>query len=281
MGSIPNGSAPLQACARQIFKITLPGRTGKAQVRNRPGMSLSQIRHRRTHRRMGNGAGVQGTKRHGKGSTPTGAHPVVPASAAEATSKKMDSGGVIKKMDSGGVSATGPSAQPPFRAEVAEAIRRPRRTLAGRANRDDGNTVGVARGVVLLNRQGLGGGKTRGRRARSDRGSASNRTRTVRRRKAIPARTSSPTRPAARIGGRSGAATAGRDPGAGAGKNHGRVHASNRAVGRNGSLRHGGGAGGVMRVGIQRSLCNSKRTMRIRRRDFPLPTTACQSGTRT
>jgi hypothetical protein len=33
MGSIPNGSAPLQACARQIFKFTLPGRTGKAQVR--------------------------------------------------------------------------------------------------------------------------------------------------------------------------------------------------------------------------------------------------------
>ena len=33
MGSIPNGSAPLQACARQIFKSTLPGRTGKAQVR--------------------------------------------------------------------------------------------------------------------------------------------------------------------------------------------------------------------------------------------------------
>jgi len=32
MGSIPNGSAPLQACARQIFKSTLPGRTGKAQV---------------------------------------------------------------------------------------------------------------------------------------------------------------------------------------------------------------------------------------------------------
>ncbi len=33
MGSIPNGSAPLQACARQIFKFMLPGRTGKAQVR--------------------------------------------------------------------------------------------------------------------------------------------------------------------------------------------------------------------------------------------------------
>jgi len=33
MGSIPNGSAPLQACARQIFKSMLPGRTGKAQVR--------------------------------------------------------------------------------------------------------------------------------------------------------------------------------------------------------------------------------------------------------
>ena len=33
MGSIPNGSAPLQACARQISKNTLPGRTGKAQVR--------------------------------------------------------------------------------------------------------------------------------------------------------------------------------------------------------------------------------------------------------
>jgi hypothetical protein len=32
MGSIPNGSAPLQACARQIFKLTLLGRTGKAQV---------------------------------------------------------------------------------------------------------------------------------------------------------------------------------------------------------------------------------------------------------
>ena len=32
MGSIPNGSAPLQACARQIFKSMLPGRTGKAQV---------------------------------------------------------------------------------------------------------------------------------------------------------------------------------------------------------------------------------------------------------
>jgi hypothetical protein len=27
MGSIPNGSAPLQACARQIIKSTLPGRT--------------------------------------------------------------------------------------------------------------------------------------------------------------------------------------------------------------------------------------------------------------
>jgi len=33
MGSIPNGSAPLQACARQIFNSMLPGRTGKAQVR--------------------------------------------------------------------------------------------------------------------------------------------------------------------------------------------------------------------------------------------------------
>ena len=33
MGSIPNGSAPLQACARQIFKSMLPGHTGKAQVR--------------------------------------------------------------------------------------------------------------------------------------------------------------------------------------------------------------------------------------------------------
>jgi hypothetical protein len=32
MGSIPNGSAPLQVCARQISKTTLPGRTGKAQV---------------------------------------------------------------------------------------------------------------------------------------------------------------------------------------------------------------------------------------------------------
>ena len=32
MGSIPNGSAPLQACARQIFNSMLPGRTGKAQV---------------------------------------------------------------------------------------------------------------------------------------------------------------------------------------------------------------------------------------------------------
>jgi hypothetical protein len=32
MGSIPNGSAPLRACARQIFKFMLPGRTGKAQV---------------------------------------------------------------------------------------------------------------------------------------------------------------------------------------------------------------------------------------------------------
>ncbi len=32
MGSIPNGSAPLHACARQIFKTMLPGRTGKAQV---------------------------------------------------------------------------------------------------------------------------------------------------------------------------------------------------------------------------------------------------------
>ncbi len=36
MGSIPNGSAPLQACARQIFKFTLPGRTGKAQVLLQP-----------------------------------------------------------------------------------------------------------------------------------------------------------------------------------------------------------------------------------------------------
>jgi len=33
MGSIPNGSAPLQACARQIFIFMPPGRTGKAQVR--------------------------------------------------------------------------------------------------------------------------------------------------------------------------------------------------------------------------------------------------------
>jgi len=33
MGSIPNGSAPLQACARQIFMFMPPGRTGKAQVR--------------------------------------------------------------------------------------------------------------------------------------------------------------------------------------------------------------------------------------------------------
>ncbi len=33
MGSIPNGSVPLQACARQISKTTLPDRTGKAQVR--------------------------------------------------------------------------------------------------------------------------------------------------------------------------------------------------------------------------------------------------------
>jgi hypothetical protein len=32
MGSIPNGSAPLQARARQIFMIMTPGRTGKAQV---------------------------------------------------------------------------------------------------------------------------------------------------------------------------------------------------------------------------------------------------------
>ncbi len=32
MGSIPNGSAPLQACARQISKTTLQGRTRKAQV---------------------------------------------------------------------------------------------------------------------------------------------------------------------------------------------------------------------------------------------------------
>jgi hypothetical protein len=32
MGSIPNGSAPLQACARQIFIFMPPGRTGKAQV---------------------------------------------------------------------------------------------------------------------------------------------------------------------------------------------------------------------------------------------------------
>ncbi len=32
MGSIPNGSAPLQACACQIFKFTLPGRAGEAQV---------------------------------------------------------------------------------------------------------------------------------------------------------------------------------------------------------------------------------------------------------
>jgi len=32
MGSIPNGSAPLQACARQIFMFMPPGRTGKAQV---------------------------------------------------------------------------------------------------------------------------------------------------------------------------------------------------------------------------------------------------------
>ena len=33
MGSFPNGSAPLQACARQIFIFIPPGRTGKAQVR--------------------------------------------------------------------------------------------------------------------------------------------------------------------------------------------------------------------------------------------------------
>jgi hypothetical protein len=32
MGSIPNGSAPLQACARQILTTIPPGRTGKAQV---------------------------------------------------------------------------------------------------------------------------------------------------------------------------------------------------------------------------------------------------------
>ena len=32
MGSIPNGSAPLQACARQILMFMPPGRTGKAQV---------------------------------------------------------------------------------------------------------------------------------------------------------------------------------------------------------------------------------------------------------
>jgi hypothetical protein len=32
MGSIPNGSAPLQACARQIYIYIPPGRTGKAQV---------------------------------------------------------------------------------------------------------------------------------------------------------------------------------------------------------------------------------------------------------
>ncbi len=32
MGSIPNGSAPLQACARQIFMFMPLGRTGKAQV---------------------------------------------------------------------------------------------------------------------------------------------------------------------------------------------------------------------------------------------------------
>jgi hypothetical protein len=43
MGSIPNGSAPLQACARQIFMIMPPGRTGKAQVVEGPLQTTTPI----------------------------------------------------------------------------------------------------------------------------------------------------------------------------------------------------------------------------------------------
>jgi hypothetical protein len=43
MGSIPNGSAPLQACARQIFKFMPPGRTGKAQVRVSPQAAVAVL----------------------------------------------------------------------------------------------------------------------------------------------------------------------------------------------------------------------------------------------
>ncbi len=186
-----------------------------------------------------------------------------------------------KKMDSGGVSDTGPSAQLPFRAEMAEAIRRLRRPHAGRAVSVDGSTVGAARGVVLPNHQGIGGENTSGRRARRDRGRTSNRTRTTRRRKMTLARTSSPARPAARTGGGSGAATASRDPVAGTGASHGRARAGTHAVGRNGARRHGGSATGAMHVGIQRRFCNSKRTTRIRSTVIPRPTTACPSGTRT
>lgn len=242
------------------------------QMRNSPGMNPSQTCHRRTRLRTDNGGDSQHIGRHGAGSTPTFPQTKVPVTAPQATNKKMDSGGV---------SDTGPSAQLPFPAEMAEAIRRLRRPHAGRAVSVDGSTVGAARGVVLPNHQGLGGEKTSGQRARRDRGRTSNRTRTARRRKTTPDRTSSPARPAARSGGRSGAATARADPVAGAGARHGRALASTHAVGRNGSRRHGRSVPGAMHVGIQRRFCNSRRTTRTRSTDIPRPTTACQSGTRT
>ena len=123
------------------------------QMRNSPGMNPSQICHRRTRLRTDNGGDGQHIGRHGAGSTPTFPQTKVPVTAPQATNKKMDSGGV---------SDTGPSAQLPLPAEMAEAIRRLRRPHAGRAVSVDGSTVGAARGVVLPNHQGLGGEKTRG-----------------------------------------------------------------------------------------------------------------------
>ncbi len=112
-----------------------------------------------------------------------GARAMGPATAPGATSKKMDSGGA---------SATGPSAQPPFRVEMKEATRRPRRTLGGRAEHTDGNHVATMTRAVPLDLPDLGGGTTRGRRARCGRRRISNRTRPVRRRMSVPAWTIPP-----------------------------------------------------------------------------------------
>ncbi len=243
--------------------------TPQLQTRNRQRTNLSQSRRRRTPLRMCNGADNHDTRRHGTVGTPTGARTMDSATAPGAASKEIGSGGV---------SATGPSAQPPVRVEMKEATRRPRRTLGGRAEQNDGNHVATATRAVPLDLPDPGGGTTRGRRARSRRRRSSNRTRPVRRRMTVPARTFLSTYPAARTGGRSGAAMAGIDLAADAGMNNVRANASASATGRSGTLCHGGDASGVIRAGIQRISCNFKRTMR---REMARPTTVPQSGTRT